>query len=411
MVDLDSPDLAVAAVHEVLVHFYDPDLAALVILNDSVVEVHLSLAVAGSEDHIADLARQHRDTVHRHSHILHMHVHWVVAHVLLCLVAVGLVGHIVDPASCRLPGVRSRKHHLVFHIHSAAVDDLLVYSLAARNLAENSLGHTARIRSRCQRHCLGSSGHAAGSYRIHSHRIHRIAGRSGHSPDHKAGRSCHIAAAEDSRHCVFAPEPAGAGRSMLDEELGRSWTDRTPCYQSIGCESGEMAYMLQKGTTRRKAAFNEAMRDVRPRGRLQNGRFLVWRYGRGSFSVAEQHGFISRVPGFGSGLRGGRGSSVVVSGANWPRRESGRFDEWLEQSELVEGRQGCSEREVVSGVGEKMLVSVVVVVHRRMEWWHDGCWQRRKRAIFRSAGFLSQDTANQRRAWTGTATHAGIVMR
>ena len=102
---------------------------------------------------------------------------------------------------------------------------------------------------------------------------------------------------------------------------------------------------------------------------------------------------------------------MVVSGANWPRRESGRFDEWLEQSELVEGRQGCSEREVVSGVGEKMLVSVVVVVHRRMEWWHDGCWQRRKRAIFRSAGFLSQDTANQRRAWTSTATHAGIVMR
>ena len=76
----------------------------------------------------------------------------------------------------------------------------------------------------------------------------------------------------------------------------------------------------------------------------------------------------------------------------------------------------CSEREVESGVGEKSVVVVVVVavvVHRRLEWawWHDGCWAGRKRAIFRSAAFLSQHAANQRRAWKSTATHAGIVMR
>jgi len=253
--DLCSPDLVEAAVHETLVHLYNPDLAALAILNDSVVAVHLCLVVAGSEDHTVDPARQYHDTVHQNSLLLHIHVHWVAAHVLLCLVAVGLVGHSVDPASCRLHGFRSRRHRLVSHIRSAAADGLLAYNLAVHNLVGNSLGRTGRVRSRCPRHCLCNFGDAAGSYRIHNHRIHRVAGRSGRSLDRRTGRSCHIVVAEDSRHAVFAPEPAGAGRSMLDEELGRSWTDRTPCCQSIGCESGGIACMLQKGT-RREAAFN-----------------------------------------------------------------------------------------------------------------------------------------------------------
>ena len=54
VVDLDSPDLAVAAVHEILVHLCNPDLAALAILNDSVVGARLYPVVVGSEDHIAD---------------------------------------------------------------------------------------------------------------------------------------------------------------------------------------------------------------------------------------------------------------------------------------------------------------------------------------------------------------------
>lgn len=37
--------------------------------------------------------------------------------------------------------------------------------------------------------------------------------------------------------------------------VGRSGTDRTPCCQSNGCESGGIGRMLQKGT-RRRAAFN-----------------------------------------------------------------------------------------------------------------------------------------------------------
>lgn len=110
VVDLGSLDLAVAAVVAISVHLCDPDLksvvAALAILNDSVAGVHLCLVVAGSGDHIVGHVRQHRDTVHRHSHLLHIHVRWAPVHVLLCLVAVGLVGRIVDHASCRLRDVR-----------------------------------------------------------------------------------------------------------------------------------------------------------------------------------------------------------------------------------------------------------------------------------------------------------------
>ena len=328
VVDLGSLDLAEAAVHEALVHLYNLDSAAPAILNDSVVAVHLCLVVAGSEDHTDDPARQLLGTVHRHVHLLHIHVHWIAARVLLCPVAVGLVGHIVDPARYRLLDVRPRKPRLIFHIRSAAGDDLLAYSLAVHNPVENSLGRTARVHSRWPRHCLCNFGHAAGSCRIRNHRIHRVAGRSGRSLDHRTGHSCHIVAAEDSRHFVFAPEPAGADHSRLAEELGRSWTGRTPCCRSIGCESGEIACMLQKGT-RRRAASNEAMRGAQPRGKLQNGRFLLWRYGRGSFSAARQHGFISSFPGFGSGLRGGRG---LVSGANWPGRECGRMSCWSSRS-------------------------------------------------------------------------------
>ena len=257
VVDLGSPGLAVAAVLETLVHLCNPSLTSVVALAisiDSVVAAHLCLVVAGSEDHIAGHSCRDRDTVHRHSHLLHIHVHWAAARVLPCLVAVGLVGHIVDPASRMLLGVHSHKPHLVVHIHLAAVDDFLACSLAVHNLVESSLGRTAHVRIHCSRHCFCSSGQIAGSYRIHNRRIRHFAGRSGRSLDHKTDHSCHIAVAEDSRHSVFAPEPAGAGRSMLDEELGRSWTGRKPCCQSNGGESGGIADMLQKGT-RRRAAF------------------------------------------------------------------------------------------------------------------------------------------------------------
>ena len=103
---------------------------------------------------------------------------------------------------------------------------------------------------------------------------------------------------------------------------------------------------------------------------------------------------------------------MAVSGANWPRREGGLTSGWSSGSQ---SKAVCSEREVVSGVGEKLVVLVVLVVHRRMEWSVGGGGMTdagRKRAIFRSAAFLSQDAANQRRrAWMNTATHAGIVMR
>ena len=225
VVGLGSLDLAVAAVLGIVAHLCNPSLTsmdALAILIDSVVVVHLCLFVADSEDHIADHSRQHRDTGHRNSHLLHIHVHWAAAHILLCLVAVGLFGQTVDHASCRLRDVRSRKPHLVLHIHSPGVDGLLAGSLAVHNLVGHSLGRTVRVRIHCPRHCFRSSGQTAGSCRIHNRRIHRFAGRSGRSLDRKIDHSCHIAVAEDSRHFVFAPEPAGADHSMLGEELGRS---------------------------------------------------------------------------------------------------------------------------------------------------------------------------------------------
>jgi hypothetical protein len=237
VVDLGSLDLAVAAALEVLILLCNPDLTSVVALataNDSAVAVHLCLVVADSEDHIAGHSCRDRDTVHQHSHPQHIQFHWVAAHVLPCLVAVDPVCHIVDPASCGLLGVHSHKPRLVAHIHSAAVDELLACNLAVHNLVESSLGHTVRVRIRCPRHCFCSFGQAAGSYHIHNHRIRRFAGRSGRSLDRKTDHSCHIAVAEDSRHSVFAPEPAGTGRGMLGEELGRSWTGRKPCCQSNG---------------------------------------------------------------------------------------------------------------------------------------------------------------------------------
>lgn len=324
-VDLGSPDLAVAAVLETLVHLCNPNstsVVALAISNDSVVAVHLCLVVAGSEDHIAGHSCRDRDTVRQHSHLLHIHFHWVAPRVLLCLVAVGLVGHIVDPASRRLLGVHSHKPRLVVHIHLAAVDDLLVCNLAVHNLVENSLGRTARVRNHCPRHCFCSFERAAGSYCIHNRRIHHFAERSGRSLDHKTDHSCHIAVAEDSRHFVFAPGPAGTGRGMLDEELGRSWTGRKPCCQSNGGESGVIAGMLQK-CTRRRAAFNGSDGGRTAEKQAARLALLLRQRGRGSCIVAKQHGFISSFPGFGYGLRGGRGVSVVVSSANWPGRDVG----------------------------------------------------------------------------------------
>lgn len=272
VVGLGSPELAVAAVVAILVHLCNPDLktvvAALAILNDSEAEVHLCLVVAGSEHHIVAHAHQHRDTVHWHSHLLYIHVHWVAEHILLCLVAVGLVGRIVDPAACRLLDVQLHKPHLVVRIRPAAVDGFLAYNLAVRNLVEHSLGCTVlgRVRSHCPRHCLCNSGQTAGSCHIHNHRIRRVAEQSCRSLDHNADHNCRIAVAEDSRHSVFAPEPAGADRSMLDAELGRSWIGRTPCCQSNGGESGGIVGMLQSPLGEELHSM-AAMRSVQPRGK------------------------------------------------------------------------------------------------------------------------------------------------
>jgi hypothetical protein len=253
--DLGSPGLMAVVVFEILLHLCNLDLTWVVvsvILNHSRAGVRLFLVVAGTEDRTVDPAHQHHRSVHEHSHPQNTHVHWVPAHALLCLVVVDLVGHVVDRASCRLRGVHSRKPHPVFHTRSPAVGDLLACNSAAHGLV-NTLGRTVHVHSRCSRHCPRNIGRTADSCRIHSHRTRRGAGQVGRSPGRNADRSHRIAVADDSRRAVFAPEPAGAGRNVLDAELRRSWTGCKPCCQSNGGGKCVIAYLLRKGSIRRSA--------------------------------------------------------------------------------------------------------------------------------------------------------------
>jgi hypothetical protein len=219
------------------------------------VDGHLCLVVAGIEDHTADLAsRDPRKSVQR-SFLADSRVHWIAVEVLRLSAVAGLVDHIVDLASRKLLGAHSCSPRSVFRVHSVVVNDLLVCSLAVRNLVVGTLGHTVvpvRRRFQCHRR-LRSIGRAAGSYHIHNHHIHHAVGEAGRSPDHKIDHSHRIAAvaAEDSRHSVFAPEPAGAGRSKLDEELRRSLIGRTPCCRSNGRRSGLISRVSQGRPTRR----------------------------------------------------------------------------------------------------------------------------------------------------------------
>jgi hypothetical protein len=210
-------------------------------------------------------------------------------------------------------GVRSRKPHSAVHIRSAVADGLLACSLAARGAVVNTLDHTAHVRSRCPGRCLHNIEQTVGSYRIRSHRTQRDAVHVGRSPDRKTDRSRHIAVAEDSRHAVFAPEPAGAGRNVLDEELRRSWPGCTPCCQSNGRRGSAVACMLQNSGIRR-AAFNGSNEGALSRSRLGD-RLLLRGHEEDSSSCAGQHGLLSSVPSFALGLRLGE-EQVVVSGAD-----------------------------------------------------------------------------------------------
>jgi hypothetical protein len=228
------------------------------ILIRSKVDGHLCLVVAGIEDRTADLASSDPRSFAQRNLRWDIRVHWIVVKVLHLSAVAGLVNHIVYLASRRLLDARSRNPRSVFRVHSVVVDDLLVCNLAVHNLVVGTLGHTVvPVRRRFQCHCLRSIGQAAGSYHIHNRHIHHAVGWAGRSPDHKIDHSHRIAAvaAEDSRHSVFAPEPAGAGRSKLVEELRRSLIGRTPCCRSNGRRSGLISRVSQGRPTRR-TSFN-----------------------------------------------------------------------------------------------------------------------------------------------------------
>jgi hypothetical protein len=138
-------------------------------------------------------------------------------------------------------GARSHSPRLAFHVRSVVADSLLVYNFAVRGLVGGTLDRTVvPVHGLAQGHFGCSIDQIAGSYRIRNRHIRHAVGGAGRSPDHKIYRSRRIAAvaAEDSRHFVFAPELAGAGRSRLDEELRRNSIGRTPCCRSNGCCSG-----------------------------------------------------------------------------------------------------------------------------------------------------------------------------
>jgi hypothetical protein len=232
------------------------------ILIRSKVGGHLCPVVAGIGDHTAGLASRDPRRLVQRNFLADNHVHWIAVEVLRLLAVAGFVDHIVDLVSREHLGARSYNPRSAFRVHSVVVDDLLVCNLAVHNLVAGTLGHTVvpvRRRSQCHRR-LRSIGRAAGSYHIHNRHIHHAVGWAGRSPDRKIDHSRRIAAAaaaaeEDSRHFVFAPEPAGAGRSKLDEELRRSLIGRTPCCRSNGRRSGLISRVSQGRPTRR-TSFN-----------------------------------------------------------------------------------------------------------------------------------------------------------
>lgn len=249
-------ELAVLEIEEVALG--NPGLtlvAAFVILIRSKVDGRLCLDVAGTEDRTADHASPNPRNFAQRILPLDSRVHSIAVSVLLYPAVAGLVGHTVDLASCRLPGAHLHSHHLVFRVRSAAVGDFLARNLAVHNLVGGILDRTVRVRSRCLHHGRRNIGQTAGSYHIRNRHIHHVAGGVGRSPGRGSDRSRDIAAAEGSRRSVFAPEPAGAGRSKLDEELGRKMIGRTPCCRSNGRRSGVIARVSESRPTRR-ASFN-----------------------------------------------------------------------------------------------------------------------------------------------------------
>jgi hypothetical protein len=230
-------------------------VSAILIL--SKVDGRLCLVVAGIEDRTVDLASPDPRSSSQRNLRWDIRVHWTVVEVLHLSAVAGLVDHVVDLASRRLLGVHSHSPRLAFRVRSAVVDSLLVCNFAVRNLVEGTLGRTVvRVRRRSQRHCLHNTGQTAGSCHIRNRHIRHAAAVADRSPDRKIYRSRRIAAvaAEDSRHSVFAPEPAGAGRNSFDEELRRNSIGRTPCCRSNGRRSGVSAYVLQSRPIKRASS-------------------------------------------------------------------------------------------------------------------------------------------------------------
>lgn len=247
---MDHPSrLEVAETEAEEVPLCNPDLllvVAFVILIRSRVDDRLCLDVAGTEDRTADRASPHPHNFAQRILPLDARIHSIAVGVLPCSAVAGLVGHNVDLANCRLLGAHLHSHRLVFRAHSTAVDNLLACDLAVHNLVEDILDRTVRVRRRCLRHGLHSIGQTAGSYHIRNRRVHHFAGGAGRSPGRGDDHSRQIAAAEGSRHSVFAPEPAGDGHSKLDEELGRKMIGRTPCCRSNGRRSGVIARLKEQ---------------------------------------------------------------------------------------------------------------------------------------------------------------------
>jgi hypothetical protein len=224
---------------------------AFVILVRSKVGGRLCLAVAGIGDHTGDPAGHYLHSVAHHGPPLDDRVCSIVVGVLLYPVVAGLVDHTVDLASCRPPDARLHVRRLVFRARLAAVGILLAHSLAVRILVGRSLDHTVHARVPRSLHNMA---HVVGSYRIHDPHSRRVAGEAGHSPDrrsHRSHRSHRIAVAEGTHRSVVAPEPAGAGRSKLDDELRRKLVDYTPCCRSNGRKSSVLGRGVKSKATER----------------------------------------------------------------------------------------------------------------------------------------------------------------
>lgn len=201
------------------------------------------LAFAGSEDRTVDLASCSRCTVSQRSPLGHVHVRSPEEGALLCLAVAVPYVHIVENRS--LLDVHLRSLHSIGHIRWIVVEDVLLACTPA------GLGRTGHVRSHCLRWHLRSidqivgTGQTVGSHHIHNHHSLHVAAGSMRSPGCRIGRSCRTAAAEDSRHCVVAPEPAGAGRSKPGAEPGKR-IGRRPCCRSNGTRSGMFAIFTEE---------------------------------------------------------------------------------------------------------------------------------------------------------------------